>query len=124
MRHQDLETEAQNLLRKIVRTVDKRLQIQLNDGPTPQDPLLSLALSKGANHASMELSVEELRRAADSSRDAAILRERVKRTHERLRFPKKPERFFDTKAIRPGSEAFANFRSSGGGRGGGGGGRR
>jgi hypothetical protein len=114
MRHQDLETEAQNLLRKIVRTVDKRLQLQLNDGPTPQDPLLSVALTRGAQHATMELSVEELRRAGESARDCSILRERVKRTHERLRFPKKPERFFDTRAIRPGSEAFASFRPSGG----------
>jgi hypothetical protein len=120
MRHQDVETDAQSLLRKIVRTVDKKLQMQLNDGPTPQDPLLSLALSKGQHHAVMELSVEELRRASDNGRDASILRERVKRAHERLHFPKKPEQFFDTKAIRPGSEAFANFRSSGGGRGGGG----
>jgi hypothetical protein len=119
MRHQDLETEAQNLLRKIVRTVDKRLQLQVNDGPTPQDPLLSVALTRGQQHATMELSVEELRRAGESARDASILRERLKRTHERLRFPKKPETFFDTKAIRPGSEAFANFRPSGGGRGGG-----
>lgn len=114
MRHQDLETEAQNLLRKIVRTVDKRLQLQVNDGPTPQDHLLSVAFTQGHQHATMELSVEELRRAGDSTRDASILRERIKRTHERLRFPKKPERFFDTKAIRPGSEAFANFRPSGG----------
>ena len=114
MRHQDVETEAQHLIRKIVRTVDKRLQLQLNDGPSPQDPLLSLALSRGQQHATMELSVEELRRAAESDRDCAILRERVKRTNERLRFPKKPETFFDTKAIRPGSEAFANFRPSGG----------
>jgi hypothetical protein len=120
MRHQDLETDAQTMLRKIVRTVDKRMQMQLNDGPTPQDPLLSLALSKGSHHATVELSVEEVRRAGDSSRDASILRERVKRAHQRLHLPKKPERFFDTKAIRPGSEAFANFRSSGGGRGGGG----
>jgi len=123
MRHQDVETEAQHLIRKIVRTVDKRIQLQLNDGPTPQDPLLSLALTRGQQHATMELSVEELRRAAESDRDASILRERVKRTNERMRFPKKPEQFFDTKAIRPGSEAFANFRPSGG-RGGGGGGRR
>ena len=114
MRHQDLETDAQVLLRKIVRTVDKKLQLQLNDGPTPQDPLLSLALTRGSQHASMELSVEEIRRAAESTRDASLLRERVKRTHERLRFPKKPEHVFDTRAIRPGSEAFANFRPSGG----------
>ena len=114
MRHQDLETEAQNLLRKIVRTVDKRLQIQVNDGPTPQDPLLSVGLTRGTQHATLELSVEEIRRAAESTRDSALLRQRVKRTHERLRFPKKPEQFFDTKAIRPGSEAFANFRPSGG----------
>ena len=119
MRHQDLETDAQNLLRKIIRTVDKRLQHQVNDGPTPQDPLLSVALTRGHQHATLELSVEELRRAGESARDAAILRERVKRTHERLRVPKKPETFFDTKAIRPGREAFANFRSSGGGRSGG-----
>ena len=114
MRHQDVETEAQNLLRKIVKTVDKRLQLQLNDGPTPQDPLLSVALTRGQQHATMELSVEELRRAGESTREASILRERIKRTNERLRFPKKPEQFFDTKAIRPGSEAFANFRPSGG----------
>ncbi len=120
MRHQDLETDAQSLLRKVVKSVDKKLQLQINDGPTPQDPYLALALTQGPLHATMELSVEEIRRAAESSRDCAILRERVKRTHERLRFPKKNEVFFDTKAIRPGSEAFANFRSSGGGRGGGG----
>jgi hypothetical protein len=114
MRHQDLETEAQHLLRKIVRTVDKRLQLQVNDGPTPQDPMLSVAFTRGPQHATMELSVEELRRAGESTRESAILRERIKRTHERLRFPKKPEHFFDTKAIRPGSEAFANFRPSGG----------
>src|SRR6185369_14505537 len=89
MRHQDVETEAQNLLRKIVRTVDKRLQLQLNDGPTPQDPLLSVAFTRGPQHAVMELSVEELRRAGESSRDSSILRERIKRTNERLRFPKK-----------------------------------
>jgi hypothetical protein len=118
MRHQDLETEAQNLLRRIVKTVDKRLQMQVNDGPTPQDPMLSVAFSRGPQHAVMELSVEEIRRAGESTRESAILRERVKRTNERLRFPKKPEQFFDTKAIRPGSEAFANFRPSGG-RGGG-----
>ena len=114
MRHQDLENDAQTLLRKIVRTVDKKLQLQIQDGPTPQDPFLAAALSRGNQHAVMELSVEELRRAAESTRDRAILRERVKRTHERLRFPKKPELFFDTKAIRPGSEAFAHFRPSGG----------
>ncbi len=114
MRHQDLETNAQHLLRKIVRTVDKRLQMQVNDGPTPQDPLLSLGFTRGQQHATMELSVEEIRRAGESTRDSAILRERIKRTHERLRFPKRPEQFFDTKAIRPGSEAFANFRPSGG----------
>lgn len=114
MRHQDLETEAHTLLRKLVKTVDKRLQMQLNDGPTPQDPLLSVALTRGQQHATMELSVEELRRAGESTRDSSMLRERLKRTNERLRFPKKPEQFFDTKAIRPGSEAFANFRPSGG----------
>ncbi len=114
MRHQDVETEAQNLLRKIVRTVDKRLQLQLNDGPTPQDHLLSVNLTRGQQHVTMELSVEELRRAGESGRESSMLRERIKRTDERLRFPKKPERFFDTKAIRPGSEAFANFRPSGG----------
>ena len=119
MRHQDLETNAQHLLRRIVRTIDKWLQLQVNDGPTPQDPLLSIALARGQQHATMELSVEELRRAGESDRDCARLRERVKRTNERLRFPKKPEVFFDTKAIRPGSEAFANFRPSGGGRPGG-----
>jgi hypothetical protein len=114
MRHQDVETDAQQLLRKIVRSVDKRLQLQLNDGPTPQDPLLSVHLTQGPQQATMELSVEELRRAGESSRESSMLRERIKRTQERLRFPKKPERFFDTKAIRPGSEAFANFRPSGG----------
>lgn len=118
MRHQDLETDAQVLLRKIVKTVDKKLQLQLNDGPTPQDPMLALALSQGQLHATMEVSVEEIRRAVENTRDCSLLRERVKRTHERLRFPKRPETFFDTRAIRPGSEAFANFRPSGG-RGGG-----
>jgi len=44
----------------------------------------------------------------------ALLRERVKRTHERLWFPTKPAPFFSTKAIRPGSESFAHFRPSGG----------
>lgn len=114
MRHQDVETEAQNAIRKIVRTVDKRLQLQLNDGPTPQDPMLSVGLTRGNQHATMEVSVEELRRAVETTRDSALLRQRIKRTHERLRFPRKPEQFFDTKAIRPGSEAFANFRPSGG----------
>ena len=53
MRHQDLETDAQNLLRRLVKTVDKKLQLQVNDGPTPQDPYLSLALSQGPHHATM-----------------------------------------------------------------------
>jgi hypothetical protein len=114
MRHQDLETDAHNELRKIVRTVDKKLQLQVQDGPTPQDPLLMLQLVQGTLQATMEVSVEEIRRALESSRDRAVLRERVKRTHERLWFPTKPAPFFSTKAIRPGSESFAHFRPSGG----------
>ena len=43
-----------------------------------------------------------------------MLRERIKRTRERLFFPRKPAPFFSTKAIRPGSESFAHFRPSGG----------
>ena len=116
MRHQDLETDAHTQLRKIVRTVDKKIQLQVQDGPTPQDPLLKLHLSHGSLQAAMEVSVEEIRRALEDTRERACLRERIKRTHERLWFPHKPVPFFNTKAIRPGSEAFAHFRPSGGGR--------
>jgi len=115
MRQQDLETNAQHELRKIVRSVDKKLHVQVVDGPTPQDPLLMLQLSQGHLAATMEISVEEVRRALANARARAILRERIKRSHERLFFPPKPGRFFSTKAIRPGSESFAHFRSSGGG---------
>jgi len=114
MRHQDLETDAHNELRKIVRTVDKKLQLQVQDGPTSQDPLLKLHLSQGTLQAVLEVSVEEIRRALEDDRERATLRERIKRTHERLWFPLKPAPFFSTKAIRPGSEAFAHFRPSGG----------
>lgn len=114
MRHQDLETNAQHVLRAIIRSVDKKLQHQIQDGPAPQDPLLTLALSQGPLQATMEVSVEEIRRAVENARDRALLREKIKRTHERLWFPARPERFFSTKAIRPGSEAFAHFRPSGG----------
>ena len=116
MRHQDLETGVHTQLRKIVRTIDKKIQLQIQDGPTPQDPLLKLHLSQGSLQAEMEVSVEEIRRALDDTRDRAALRERIKRTHERLWFPNKPAPFFNTTAIRPGSEAFAHFRPSGGGR--------
>jgi hypothetical protein len=114
MRHQDLETDAHNELRKIVRTVDKKLQLTIQDGPSPQDPIITLHLAQGALQATMEVSVEEVRRALESARDRAALRERIKRTHERLWFPTKPPPFFSTKAIRPGSESFAHFRPSGG----------
>ena len=113
MRHQELETNAQNELRKLVRTVDKRLNTQIGDGPNPQDPYVTLTLTRGQQTAAMEVSVEELRRALEDDRDRSILREKIKRTNERLRFPAKPERFFDTRAIRPGSEAFANLRTGG-----------
>jgi hypothetical protein len=115
MRQQDLETNAQQELRKIVRSVDKKLHVQVVDGPTPQDPLLLLQLTQGHFSATMEISVEEVRRALQNARARSILRERVKRSHERLFYPIKPSPFFSTKAIRPGSEAFAHFRSSGGG---------
>ena len=114
MRHQDLETEAHHQLRRIVRTVDKKIQLQVQDGPSPQDPLLTLQLVQGTQQATMEVSVEEIRRAVENARDRARLRERVKRTHERLWFPTKRAPFFSTKAIRPGSESFAHFRPSGG----------
>ena len=114
MRQQDLETEAQNELRRIVRTIDKKVQLQIQDGPTPQDPFVTLTLVQGSLQASMETSVEEVRRAIDDARDRANLREKIKRTHERLWFPAKPAPFFSTKAIRPGSESFAHFRPSGG----------
>ena len=114
MRQQDLETNAQQELRKIVRSVDKKLTLQVLDGPSPQDPLLILQLSQAHLQTTMEISVEELRRSLQNARARSALRERVKRTHERLWFPAKPSRFFSTKAIRPGSEAFAHFRSSGG----------
>ncbi len=114
MRQQDLETNAHQELRKIVRSVDKKLNLQVQDGPSPQDPLLMLHLSQGHLQATMEVSVEEVRRALQNARDRATLRERIKRTHERLWFPAKRPPFFSTKAIRPGSEAFAHFRSSGG----------
>ena len=114
MRHSDLETDAHNELRTIVRTVDKTLQLQILDGPTPQDPLLTLQLVQGTLQASMEVSVEEVRRALEDARERANLRERIKRTRERLFFPTKPAPFFSTKAIRPGSESFAHFRPSGG----------
>jgi hypothetical protein len=114
MRQQDLETDAHQHLRKIVRSIDKKLQLQVQDGPTPQDPLVTLALNQGAQQVSMEISVEEIRRATEIARDRAILRQKIKRTRERLWFPSKPAPFFSTKAIRPGSEAFAHFRPSGG----------
>jgi hypothetical protein len=114
MRQQDLETDAHQHLRKIVRSIDKKLQLQTQDGPTPQDPLVTLTLSQGALQASMEVSVEEVRRAIESARDRAILREKIKQTRQRLWFPAKPVPFFSTKAIRPGSESFAHFRPSGG----------
>jgi hypothetical protein len=116
MRHQDLETNAHNELRKIIRSIDKKVQLQVQDGPSPQDPLLNIQLVQGALQATMEISVEEVRRALDNARDRSRLRERLKRTHERLWFPSKPPPFFSTKAIRPGSESFAHFRPSGGGR--------
>ncbi|MBI3767071.1 MAG: hypothetical protein HY271_01095 [Deltaproteobacteria bacterium] len=116
MRHQDLETNAHNELRKIIRSIDKKVQLQVQDGPSPQDPLLGIQLVQGTLQATMEISVEEVRRALDNARDRSRLRERLKRTHERLWFPSKPAPFFSTKAIRPGSESFAHFRPSGGGR--------
>jgi hypothetical protein len=112
MRHQDLETDAQLDLQRIVRSVDKKLQHQVQDGPTSQDPFLTLTISQGQSQASMELSVEELRRACENDRDRHLLRERIKRTRERMWFAKRPKRYFDTSAIRPGSESFANFRSN------------
>lgn len=114
MRHQELETNAHNELRKIVKTVDKKLTAQIQDGPSPQDPYVTLALTQGSTQGSMEVSVEELRRALENDRDRSTLREKVKRTHERMFFPKKAEQPFNTRAIRPGSEAFANLRPSGG----------
>ena len=114
MRHQELDLEAQQVLRAIVKSVDKKLQYQVQDGRSPQDPMVVLALNQGTLTASMEVAVEEIRNAVENARDRAMLRERVKRAHERLWFPRQPERFFSTKAIRPGSEAFAHFRPSGG----------
>lgn len=114
MRHQDLETDAHNELRKIVRSVDKKIQLQVMDGPSPQDPLLSIQLVQGTLQATVEMSVEEIRRALENDRDRTVLRERLKRAHERLWFPTKPAPLFSTKAIRPGSESFAHFRPSGG----------
>jgi hypothetical protein len=112
MRHQDLENDAQHELRRIVRSIDKRLQYQVQDGPSGQDPFLTLTLSHGTPaQVAMELSVEELRRALENDRDRYVLRERIKRAKERLWFRSPRERFFSTKAIRPGSESFANFRS-------------
>lgn len=119
MRHQDLENDAQHELARIVKSVDKKLQHQIADGPTGQDPFVMLTLSQGQHQATMEISVEELRRAFENDRDRYLLRERVKRTRERLwhgskskgKGKSKGERFFDTTAIRPGSESFANFRS-------------
>jgi hypothetical protein len=111
MRHQDLEHDAQHELQRIIRSIDKKLQHQVLDGPTGQDPFVVLALSQGSLQAQMELSVEELRRALENDRDRYMLRERIKRTRERLWFPARPEQPFDTKAIRPGSESFANFRT-------------
>jgi hypothetical protein len=105
MRHQDLETDAQLDLQRIVRSVDKKLQHQVQDGPTSQDPFLTLTISQGQSQASMELSVEELRRACENDRGRHLLR-------ERMWFAKRPKRYFDTSAIRPGSESFANFRSN------------
>ena len=114
MRQQDLETGAHNALRRIVRSIDKKLQLQVQDGPNTQDPVLILTLSQGTLQASMEISVEELRRAIESARDRARLREKVKRTRQRLWFPAKSPPFSSTKAIRPGAETFAHFRPSGG----------
>ena len=111
MRAQDLETDAQLDLQRIVRSIDKKMHHTVHDGPTGQDPFLVVTLGQGALEASMELSVEELRRAGENDRDRHLLRERVKRTRERMWFPKRPMKFFDTTAIRPGSESFANFRS-------------
>lgn len=110
MRHQDLENDAQHELRRIVRSIDKRLQHQVLDGPSGQDPLLILTLSRGQSQASMELSVEEVRRALEGDRERYLLRERIKRTNERLWFRPPRQPFFSTKAIRPGSESFANMR--------------
>ena len=114
MRHQELDVDAQQVLRAIIRSVDKKLSYQVQDGRSPQDPMVMLALTQGTLTASMEVAVEEIRSAVENTRDRATLRERVKRTHERLWFPRKPEKPFSTKAIRPGSEAFAHFRPSGG----------
>ncbi len=114
MRHQELETQAHHALRAIVRSIDKKLQLQIQDGPTPQDPLITLALTQGASQASVEVGVEEVRRALEDARYRAVLRERIKRTHERMWFPAKQPPLMSTKAIRPGSEAFSHFRPSGG----------
>jgi len=116
MRHQELETQAHHSLRALVRTIDKKLHLQVQDGPSPQDPMLTLALSQGPAQASVEIAVEEIRRALDDARYRSMLRERLKRAHERLRFPAKVRPLMSTKAIRPGSEAFSHFRPSGGGR--------
>jgi len=116
MRHQELETEAHHALRAIVRSIDKKLHLQVQDGPSPQDPMITLALSQGPSQASVEIAVEEIRRALDDARYRAMLRERLKRAHERMRFPSKTRPLMSTKAIRPGSEAFSHFRPSGGGR--------
>lgn len=114
MRHQELETQAHHALRAIVRSIDKKLQLQVQDGPTPQDPIITLALTQGASQASVEIAVEEIRRALDDARYRAMLRERLKRAQERMKFPIKAPQLMSTKAIRPGSEAFSHFRPSGG----------
>jgi hypothetical protein len=114
MRHQDLETDAHTALRKIVRSIDKKVTLQVQDGKSPQDPMLNLTLTQGTLQASVPVAVEEIRRAVESARDRATLREKLKRTHERLWFPTRPPPLSSTKAIRPGSEAFAHFRPSGG----------
>jgi hypothetical protein len=113
MRQQDLETDAHHALRRIVRSIDKKLHVQVQDGPTAQDPFLTLALSQGQLQASMEVAVEEVRRALENARERAALREKIKRARIRMWFPAKPERFFSTKAIRPGAESFANVRTGG-----------
>ena len=76
--------ENEELLRGIVRSIDKNLDYTLIDSPETQGPRFALQLSLRGREATVSLSIDDLRSAAADAVRKNAIRQKIKHTRDHM----------------------------------------
>jgi hypothetical protein len=84
MYSRDVPKEEEATLREIIRSIDKKLDFSLGDGDQAEGPNFTLRLNRESRHASVLLSIEELRGAKETLAMRSRVRQKIKRQRDHM----------------------------------------